>query len=323
MMNSLYLVATTAAATGVASTATAAAGLVRTSSGFVTTPSTLYPPTQAAATTRTTTFRRHWTMTGKNKLINSPMMMERRDLSSSSSSDGDEDEDETALPASKKSKKGLPYPRAAVAVAVRCCYDSTATTTTTLSANNQPYYLLVQRGNPPNAGRWSFPGGKLELGETTLDGARRELAEETEFRWNNRHDIVGSSTPTSSSVQSDVCSLQWYLDGSWTTADSIVFASSETTDKGQEEKPQSNLLAHYLIGLCFAEIKIPPALMEKKPSLSYLPAVQAMDDAADAKWFTIQQIDEMQSKQETTPGIFDKVQRAELLYQNGMLPTSD
>lgn len=39
--------------------------------------------------------------------------------------------------------------------------------------------LLVQRANPPDAGLWGFPGGKIELGETLLDAAARELFEET------------------------------------------------------------------------------------------------------------------------------------------------
>jgi 8-oxo-dGTP diphosphatase len=39
--------------------------------------------------------------------------------------------------------------------------------------------LVVRRANPPMAGRWGFPGGVLELGETVAEGAVRELFEET------------------------------------------------------------------------------------------------------------------------------------------------
>jgi len=39
--------------------------------------------------------------------------------------------------------------------------------------------LVVRRANPPMPGRWGFPGGVLELGETVAQGAMRELAEET------------------------------------------------------------------------------------------------------------------------------------------------
>ena len=40
-------------------------------------------------------------------------------------------------------------------------------------------FLLVRRAKEPNKDRWGFPGGIQELGETVVDGARRELAEET------------------------------------------------------------------------------------------------------------------------------------------------
>ena len=39
--------------------------------------------------------------------------------------------------------------------------------------------LVVRRAHPPLAGRWGFPGGVLELGETVAEGAMRELLEET------------------------------------------------------------------------------------------------------------------------------------------------
>ena len=39
--------------------------------------------------------------------------------------------------------------------------------------------LLVKRGAEPNKGRWSLPGGALEIGETVEAAAVRETREET------------------------------------------------------------------------------------------------------------------------------------------------
>lgn len=41
--------------------------------------------------------------------------------------------------------------------------------------------LLIRRRNPPQAGRWTLPGGKVEPGETLCAAVVRELLEETGF----------------------------------------------------------------------------------------------------------------------------------------------
>lgn len=39
--------------------------------------------------------------------------------------------------------------------------------------------LLVQRGQEPSKGKWTLPGGALELGESLTEGLVREVMEET------------------------------------------------------------------------------------------------------------------------------------------------
>lgn len=39
--------------------------------------------------------------------------------------------------------------------------------------------LMVRRSNPPEAGRWTIPGGRVERGETLTRAVERELMEET------------------------------------------------------------------------------------------------------------------------------------------------
>jgi 8-oxo-dGTP diphosphatase len=39
--------------------------------------------------------------------------------------------------------------------------------------------LLIQRGNPPLAGTWTLPGGRVARGESLTDALRREVLEET------------------------------------------------------------------------------------------------------------------------------------------------
>jgi 8-oxo-dGTP diphosphatase len=43
---------------------------------------------------------------------------------------------------------------------------------------NKGKLLLVKRANEPNKGKWSIPGGGIELGETIKEAAQREVFEE-------------------------------------------------------------------------------------------------------------------------------------------------
>ncbi|MBR9765509.1 MAG: NUDIX hydrolase [Rhodobacteraceae bacterium] len=52
--------------------------------------------------------------------------------------------------------------------------------------------LLVRRANPPDAGLWGFPGGKLDLGETLAQAALRELEEETGLRALSAGPVLGA-----------------------------------------------------------------------------------------------------------------------------------
>lgn len=45
--------------------------------------------------------------------------------------------------------------------------------------NQQGHVLLIARKNPPRAGEWHIPGGRLEPGETLTDCCQREVWEET------------------------------------------------------------------------------------------------------------------------------------------------
>ncbi len=47
---------------------------------------------------------------------------------------------------------------------------------------NNEEVLLVKRGKEPGYGKWSIPGGAVELGETLKEGLLREIMEETSLQ---------------------------------------------------------------------------------------------------------------------------------------------
>ena len=48
-----------------------------------------------------------------------------------------------------------------------------------ITKEQEPRVLLIQRGNEPFKGHWAFPGGFMDMDETTEQCAIRELEEET------------------------------------------------------------------------------------------------------------------------------------------------
>ena len=51
-----------------------------------------------------------------------------------------------------------------------------------ITKEEEPKVLLIQRGFEPYKGCWAFPGGFMDMNETTEECAIRELEEETSLR---------------------------------------------------------------------------------------------------------------------------------------------
>ncbi|CAH0377540.1 unnamed protein product [Pelagomonas calceolata] len=146
-------------------------------------------------------------------------------------------------------------PRAAVAVVAR-------------AGTTPPKYALVRRSKAPGAGLWSLPGGGIDVGEATMDAARRELREETGLETGAWHPYP------------------------FTTADAIY-----TDDQGRTE-------FHYLIAETFC------ALSNAEP-------LAAGDDASEARWWSLQDIERMDDVSGDCARV---LKRAEALVAAGLLP---
>ena len=55
---------------------------------------------------------------------------------------------------------------------------------------NGDKYLITERGDEKNYGKWEFPGGKVKENEHLFDSIKRELFEELELEINPIHEIT-------------------------------------------------------------------------------------------------------------------------------------
>jgi 8-oxo-dGTP diphosphatase len=95
----------------------------------------------------------------------------------------------------------------------------------------EPKVLLIERGDEPFKGCWAFPGGFMNMDETTEQCAIRELEEETGLKVNEVHQIGAYSkvdrdprgrtvtvaylaiidAPIAVKGQDDAAKAQWFL----------------------------------------------------------------------------------------------------------------
>jgi ADP-ribose pyrophosphatase YjhB (NUDIX family) len=142
---------------------------------------------------------------------------------------------------------------------------------------------LVTRSKPPSRGIWSLPGGKVELGEPTMAAASRELSEECGL---SSEDVRFALAP-------------------FTVTDVIVPAPGAAA---AEPAPGSTF--HYLLAQTFCRTRdaIEPSQL------------RAGDDAGDAQWCSLEELDALDAQQNLTPGVMSVVRRALLLHDAGLLP---
>jgi 8-oxo-dGTP diphosphatase len=86
--------------------------------------------------------------------------------------------------------------------------------------------LLVKRGGQPSSGKWSLPGGMVELGETTVEAVEREIAEECGLRIR----VAGVAGVLDRVVKDAEGRIRYH----WVLVDYLAFPESEAICAGSD-----------------------------------------------------------------------------------------
>jgi 8-oxo-dGTP diphosphatase len=141
--------------------------------------------------------------------------------------------------------------------------------------------LLIKRGKPPSLGKWSFPGGRHELGETLQQCAVREALEETGLKL--RNNVATGGSHTSGSMPSGMFSTNLSFP--------VPFTAVDVMDRADD----GTFRFHYAVIECAAVPEDP------------LQDPVAGDDAAECRWTPV---GELRAMADLVPLAADVVEEA-------------
>lgn len=193
------------------------------------------------------------------------------------------------------------YPRAAVAITI-------ATRPSAFDKPSSTRYLLVKRAKEPGAGKWSLPGGSVELGEDLFAAAVREVGEETGLKRDELrfyHDTVATTDAIYRDAAESVLPPPVKASADFFTNPPSVppqpTEATTTTERGR-------IKFHYVISHVAAWV--PTGAMDR---------ARAGDDAADIRWLTMDELKKSANQGELVGSVLDVVFRVEKMVRVGMI----